>query len=370
MKKSILGFVLIFSFSVFKVQAGYLQPGFDKQEYIDLLQLNAQFAANEPNFQRYAVPAGYQLKYQSQDFGMENAWALWLHESHKVMVISIRGTTANQVSWLENFYAAMVPATGSIVLSDTDTFRYKLAQHPKAAVHVGWLLGTGYLAQDMHSHLEQAWQDGYREILIVGHSQGGAISFLLTSYLRHLQKEGQIPADLVFKTYSSAAPKPGNLHYAHDYEAITQYNWAFNVVNAADWVPETPITVQTLSDVNKTNPFVQAKKNLRKQKFPSNILLTHLYSQLSRPLYRVQRRFERNLGRRAGKLVQKSLPGYQTPEYFPSNYYVRAGNAITLLPDQEYFKNHPEAAEGSHVFIHHTYKAYFDLVAKLPPTNK
>src|SRR5690606_35876524 len=160
----------------------------------------------------------------------------WLHESHKVMVISIRGTTANQVSWLENFYAAMVPATGSIVLSDTDTFRYKLAQHPKAAVHVGWLLGTGYLAQDMHSHLEQAWQDGDREILTVAHSQGGAISFLLSSYLRHLQKEGQIPADLVFKTYSSAAPKPGNLHYAHDYEAITQYNWAFNVVNAADWV--------------------------------------------------------------------------------------------------------------------------------------
>jgi predicted esterase len=54
-----------------------------------------------------------------------------------------------------------------------------------------------------------------KESYIMGHSQGGAIAYLLTAHLLSLQKENKIPSEIVFKTYCSAAPKPGNLHFAY-----------------------------------------------------------------------------------------------------------------------------------------------------------
>jgi hypothetical protein len=49
-----------------------------------------------------------------------------------------------------------------------------------------------------------------------------AISYLLTAYLYHLQKSGRLQADIRFKTYASAGPKPGNLYFAYQYEAMTK----------------------------------------------------------------------------------------------------------------------------------------------------
>ena len=56
----------------------------------------------------------------------------------------------------------------------------------------------------------------------------------------------EVITSLNIKTYCSAAPKPGNLFYAYDFEHITEGGWAFNVVNSADWVPELPSTTQTV----------------------------------------------------------------------------------------------------------------------------
>ncbi len=56
---------------------------------------------------------------------------------------------------------------------------------------------------------------GIRNFYLLGHSQGAAINFLVTAHLRHLQKTGRIPADVRFKSYRSAAPKPGNLYFAY-----------------------------------------------------------------------------------------------------------------------------------------------------------
>ncbi len=105
----------------------------------------------------------------------------------------------------------------------------------------------------------------------MGHSQGGAIAYLLTAHFYNLQQQGKLPADIRFKTYCSAAPKPGNLYFAYDYETTTRGGWACNVVNAADWVPETPFSVQTVSDFNTTNPFVNAKKGNQQTKVPDEL---------------------------------------------------------------------------------------------------
>ena len=167
----------------------------------------------------------------------------------------------------------MVPAKGELRLSNTYMFNYQPANNPRAAVRTGWLISTGFLVQDMMLKIDPLSKAGRNEVLIMGHSQGGAIAFLLTAHLRTLQQQKKISPDIRFKTYCSAGLKPGNLYFAHEYEAATQAGWAYNVVNTADWVPESPVTVQTLDDFNEVNPFINAKGIIRQQSFFKRLAL-------------------------------------------------------------------------------------------------
>ncbi len=181
--------------------------------------------------------------------------------------------------------------------------------------------------------MDSLHEKGVPDFVIVGHSQGGAIAFLLTSYLHYLKMEGRLPSDLRIKTYCSAGPKPGNLYFAYTYETLTQGGWAYNVVNSADWVPEVPFSIQTVNDFNPTNPFVNVDDVIKAQKFPKNIALRHLYNKLDKPTRRAQKNYQKYLGKMTSTLVQKSLPEYQSPEYYRSNHYVRTGNTIVLMAD-------------------------------------
>ena len=109
-------------------------------------------------------------------------------------MISIRGTTANEISWVANFYGAMVPAKGQLQLSADVVFPYQLAVNPAAAVHVGWLVSVGFLARDIMPKIDSLYKSGHKKMLIMGHSQGGAIAFLLTAYLCQLQQLQHLPA--------------------------------------------------------------------------------------------------------------------------------------------------------------------------------
>ncbi|MDQ4140484.1 MAG: hypothetical protein M3142_08150 [Bacteroidota bacterium] len=86
---------------------------------------------------RIARSETYSRAYGSPTVGLENRWELYINKTHTVAVISIRGTTRDPVSWLANFYAAMVPAKGTIQLSQNVPFNYQLAANPRAAVHAG-----------------------------------------------------------------------------------------------------------------------------------------------------------------------------------------------------------------------------------------
>ncbi|MCX6218278.1 META domain-containing protein [Spirosoma sp.] len=338
-----------------------LEPGFNKAEYIELLKVSAQFG-DSTYVSSFPAPQQYNLAYRSPVVGLDNRWDLWTSKQ-AVAVLSIRGTTANSVSWLSNFYAAMVPAKGSIQISDKENFQYELASSPKAAVHVGWLVSTAFLAKDILPKIDSCYRSGIKDMLIMGHSQGGGIAFLLTAYLKNLQKQGKIPADIRFKTYCSAGPKPGNLYFAYEYEAATQNGWAYNVVNAADWVPEVPFSIQTINDVNTTNPFRGAPAMIKKQKLPQRIVLKYIYNSLSKPALKAQQNYQKFLGRLASKTVQKNLNGYVAPDYYNSNDYVRTGTTIVLLPDSAYFKKYPDSEEK--IFVHHFHPPYLYLTEKL-----
>jgi hypothetical protein len=163
-----------------------------------------------------------------------------------------------------------------------------------------------------------------------------------------------------------AGPKVGNLYYAYDYEAMTQYGWAYNVVNSADWVPETMFSIQTADDFNNTNPFTNAAEIIGKLSFPKNLVLKHFYNQMDKPSRKAEYRFQICLGDFMSTYIKKALPGFQPPAYFNSMAYVRVGNTIVLQADADYYKLFPDKSEN--VFIHHLHPAYLFLTEKLPPT--
>ncbi len=336
-----------------------LKPYFDKDEYRELLYISAK--TNTPDSVVFKIPApqSHTMIYRSKIMGLDNRWDLWINREHTIAVVSIRATTGNIESSLGNLYAAMVPAKGTLNLSKSDTFRYCLAPDDKAAVHVGWLLSTAYLSRDIVPKIDSLYAAGVKDIILLGHSQGGAIDFLLTAYLYSLQKQKKLPQDIRFKTYCSAAPKPGNLYFAYYYENITN-KWAFNVVNSADWVPETPISIQTLNDFNETNLFAETKIQMKKLKFPKNIILKKIYNKLSKPTEKAQKRYEKYLGEMTSKLIRKKFPDFEPPEYFSSNNYVRTGRTIVLYANEEYFKKFPKKSHD--IGVHHNFKAYLFLL--------
>ncbi len=350
-----LAFAIIINYSF----AQKLKPYFDKNEYRELLYISAK--TNTPDSVVFKIPSPqyHTMIYRSKVLGLDNRWDLWINNEHTIAVVSIRATTRNIESSLGNLYAAMVSAKGKLVLSKTDIFNYCLAPDDKAAVHVGWLLSMAFLSKDIVPKIDSLYQSGVKDIILMGHSQGGAINYLLTAYLYSLQKQKKLPEDIRFKTYCSAAPKPGNLYFAYYYENITN-NWAFNVVNSADWVPETPISIQTLNDFNETNLFKDAKEQIKKLKFPKNLVLKRIYYQLSKPTEKAQKKYEKYLGEMTSKLIRQKLPDFKPPKYFSSNNYVRTGRTIVLYANDVYFKKFPKKSHN--IATHHNFNAYLFLL--------
>lgn len=335
-----------------------LNPGYDPAEYFELLKISSQQGDSLYN-PDLPFPEKHKRTYRSPVMGLDNRWELWESED-SVAVISIRGTTTNQLSWVENFFCAMVPATGKIKLATDYEFEYQLAQDKDAAVHIGWLTAVGFLGRDMLPKIDSLARIGIKEFLVIGHSQGGAVSILLTAYLENLKLKGGLDSDIIIKTYSSAGPKPGNLFFAYDFEAITQDGWAFNVVNTADWVPEGPFSIQTTEDFNASNPFNLVDDGLKKLPFKQRLILSRIYKNLENPPKKANKRYQKYLGKMIGNNIQEALPGFEMPKLYNSNNYVRIGRQVILHANEEYYKLFPETIEM--IWNHHMFEAYMFLL--------
>jgi hypothetical protein len=365
MRKFLL-LLVICSFQI--AQAQELLPGFNGMEYRQMLEIFARQSDNLPDDYEIPQPSFYHRVYRSPEVGLRNRWELWYRNDGKVGVISLRGTVADGQSWLENFYAAMVPATGKLQLNDSVVFNYHLTSDPGGMVHVGWLLGLGSLSPDILTQLKESYAKGIKEYIIVGHSQGAALAFLLRSHLYYLQLSKQLPSDLVFKTYCSAAPKPGNLVYAYDFDFITRNGWAFTIVNPSDWVPQTPFSVQTLNDFPAINPFTNVNGVLNSQPFFTRVYLKGKFKKLRKSTEKAQKKFEKYLGDLASKQVKKALPQYVPPKYASGNNYQRAGFPIVLQPDERYRSRFPD--DPKKIFMHHLLEPYYYLSNLYYPANK
>jgi hypothetical protein len=348
--------------------AQVLKPGFNKREYIETLKINQK---THVKLDKWAtdttvpMPQYYNFVYRSPIVAFDNIWDLWISKTQPVAMIAVQGSIPTQASILVNLYAAMIPAKGTIELDPKTKFDYNLSDNPYAAIHVGWFISMAYLSKTIVQQIDSCYKGGIRDFILTGHSQGGGITFLLTSYLESLKKTGKLPQDIRFKTYCSAGPKPGNLFFAYDYENLTRDGWAYNVVNTADWVPDVPFTVQTVDDFTSVNPFRGAKAIIKKQKFPNNMALKYVYNRLSKPSKRAQRNYQQYLGKMVSKMAKKQLPNLIAPEYYKSNYYVRTGNTVVLYPDKAYFDLYSNSPDNPNIWQHHWPVQYLYLAERL-----
>lgn len=333
-----------------------LKPGFDAREYAILLNTTED---HKKLIRELPALADYEHVYRSEPAELDNLFDIWIGKNGTA-ILEIRGTTAKTRSWLENFYSGMVPAEGYLQVREDERFHYKVAEIEGASVHVGWLTGLATMIEDILEQIS-AWHDeGIREFIIMGHSQGGAIAFLLDSYL-HYDIDQRVADDIIFKTYNSAAPKPGNLYYAYDYEYINRGGWAMRVVNPLDWVPETPIAVQTLDDFNAVNPFADMGIFTANMAWLEKVVIRSIFRKTDRSLRKAQKKLLKYLGFRLFNFMDPYLPEMQEPEYLRSMNYCPAGNTIILPPNDAYFREYlPQAKEN--VFRHHYGAAYYFLL--------
>lgn len=304
-------------------------------------------------------PADWQRIYRSPVVGMDNRFDVWIRETDGLVGVSMRGTTPRPISWMENFYSAMVPAKGSIKINDSTTFNYCFAERKDASVHLGWTYALGAMHQQLLSTLRNQYEEGSRDFLIFGHSQGGALSYLTFAYFHYLQQAGHLPKDLRFKMVASAGPKVGNIHFAYDFESYTPSCWAYNVINPEDWIPLMPISVQTTKDMTTTQPFTFIKQGLKSLKPVPRIAIRFAYKSMNRRLQKASKSLQKNLGNRVGKQIKKERPQFEQPSFHYSMNYVRAGNHIILETNPEYYQRFPQKSED--IFVHHMLAPYLFL---------
>ncbi|RYG51652.1 MAG: hypothetical protein EOO01_08110, partial [Chitinophagaceae bacterium] len=206
--KYVLPMLLLLLFTCSNTDAQQLKPGFDQFEYLQLLRAYARWG-DSTYYKQIPESRIYKKqgrKYRSEEVGFMNSWEMY--ETPSQTVISIRGSTKEQVSWMANFYCAMIPAIGTMKLNDTTSFDYHFADHPQAAVHIGWAVSACFLLPDIVSKIHERYAMNRKDFIIFGHSQGAGIAYFVTAQLKYYQRTGKLPKDIQFKTYCSATPKP------------------------------------------------------------------------------------------------------------------------------------------------------------------
>lgn len=327
--------------------------GFDPLECDEMLRLNNAFldTAKTNNFRDFL--SGYRFAYRSGSVGLDNAWDLWIRDDSTI-VMTIRGTTSNPKSIMADFYCAMLPAKGSIVLRKADTLNYTLAKHPRAAVHGGFLIGFAFLAKDMLPKIDSLFEAGYRNYIVTGHSQGGALCYLVSSWLLNMPGRYQ---SLNVKTYASAAVKPGNTYFAYDYDNVTRSEWSYSIVNSSDPVPEFPYTTQqVIEDMNEPNPYLDLYSRLNKLPFIKRIFIKRAFKKMRKSATTSSKSYQKYLGNFLLGPIKNALPEIELPLAVNTTNFIRPGVPITLIPDQGYFDHFEPIKDGP--YYHHGIEVY------------
>lgn len=344
---------IFLSLDVSLAQTLKLKPEFNPAEFKDVLLL--EWAHQDSGYVPPYIPENYKRVFRSPEVGLKNKFDIWLR-SDSVAVICVRFTVRGGPSWLENFYSGMVKAKG-VFEYNNQKFEYAFSDDERAYVHHGWAIGASALGPILVEQINSLYKQGIKNYIITGHSQGAALSYLLRSYLAYLP-EGKVPNDINYKLYCCAAPKPGNMFYSYDFDALTKNGWAYRVVNAEDWVPAMPFANQVITDLPDINPFSKRKEIMGKRVKNPIIkwYVNHAIKDMNGATKKANKKYQKYLSKKMSKFVRRNLTNYKPVEVQQSNHYVAAGSPIILRADKSYHDKFKY--DGLNVFIHHMFESY------------
>lgn len=300
-----------------------LEPGFKKEEARDMIAICNSFTFLDLyNSDEEILPPHYTKRYTSGVFGMDNKYQIY--QNGDVAVINLRGSTDKKISWLENIYSAMIPAKGIIEIPG-EKIEYCFAKDTSAAVHGGYALGIAYISKDILYHINGLHREGIDSFIITGHSQGGALANLLRAYLQNLSP-GKIPNAITFKTYAFAAPMVGNKAFAEEYNSrFCVNNTSFNLVNAADPIPQFPLSYnETISITDHLKTLLFDKESFDFKDVLSNRMAILFEDKLINLAQR--------LSTSASAQIAKDLGPAVMPGYVRDINYQKLGNRVELKP--------------------------------------
>jgi len=340
--------------------------GFDPQEALDLLALSG-ISENPATTDVPNPPPGWSLIFSSPVIGpFDNLWQLWKQDRTGRFAVVLRGTVPKAGSVIEDLISVMIAGKGTIAVG-AESANYQFADEPQAGVHLGFALGTLLLLKDSANGILtqlKARVPAGGEIYVTGHSQGAAMATLLRSYLQYPNSDR--PDGYGYKTYVFAQPKPGNDHYAADFESrFSNSGCGFRITNSLDWVPQVPFTIELLGDINEPNllsAWFDQSLTLRAMKFT----FTSASSVIGTLREHVQEIVLERLDPAIRLLFARGRPltavaGSPSLKILPSLNFVNAGSEIALIGTP---CSGDECKDG---FFEHHAGTYFKLLqAQIP----
>jgi hypothetical protein len=316
-------FLFLLAIAVSIQSSGQLEYGYNKDEARDMISLCNSFSFIEMfNSDAEILPKGYVKVYTSGVFGMDNRYEIF--EKGDIAVIAFRGTIGKRLSVLENANSAMIPAQGVIKIAGED-FSYCFAKDTAAYVHSGYALGMAYLSKDLIYHINVLNNKGINNIIITGHSQGGAIANLLRAYLENLSNY-EISKNNRFKTYAFAAPMVGNKAFAAEYNArFCANNSSFNIIIPSDPMPNLPVSYDD-GNYMKDNLYtlINANDSFSARRVLNDIFFNTVGKRLNNSA--------KKMSNTITQFISKDLGTVELPLSNREINYFRLGNRIEIIP--------------------------------------
>ncbi|MCO5260052.1 MAG: lipase family protein [Crocinitomicaceae bacterium] len=236
MKKLIVFIIYIVSFTA----SAQFKSGFEPTEARDMIQICNTFGyVDLYGSDEEIIPNGYQKVYTSPSLGMDNKFSVFKTKDKGAIVF--RGTTSNMLSFMENFYATMIPVKGQIAIKG-EKFKYQMGKETSSSIHAGYTLAIGFMKADLLKEIKELNKQGIYDIYITGHSQGGALATLVRAYLNYLP-ENELDKKNNFKVYAFANPMVGNEAFVKEYNSsFCENGMSYSIHNPEDFVPRLPIS--------------------------------------------------------------------------------------------------------------------------------
>ena len=334
------------------ISIGQLSSGFDPVEAHEMIALcNSYTYLKLYNDDKEIIPKGYKRIYSSPVVGMDNKFQVYT--KGEIGVLNFRGSTDKKSSWLENIYSEMIPIEGTITINDEE-FEYKFGNDTSSNVHSGYTLGIAYLHGDVLNQIDKLNKQGITNIILTGHSQGGALAIMTRAYLEHSAKN-KISSKNKFKVYTFAQPMAGNVEFIREYNALfCEAGMSFSLINPEDAVPNMPLSYNDSTFIKErvSAIFHKDEKIENKNTFRDGFI-NLVEGGLSRTVHKS--------GKAVTKQIEKELGKIILPEPTGDINYSQVGNLIFLSPpeyplemkdstalmDKNFMEEHPRDENGT-----------------------